>query len=96
LLLLHESSADHLVDRSTPRDVYFAILPAAATGLLIDAILAFMGDRARHGVGFYAVAFALPTLFFATYEVAAIAAGQAGRQTCCSAPQSSPDSLVCS
>jgi hypothetical protein len=60
---------------ATQEDLYFAILPAAATGLLIDAILAFMGDRARHGVGFYAVAFALPALFFATYEVAAIAAG---------------------
>ena len=59
-------------------DAYYDAAGAVVTGLLADGALAFFGERLRSGVGFYAFAFLLPTIFFATYLIATIVVGGAG------------------
>ncbi len=59
-------------------DAYYDAVGALVTGLLADAALAVYRERLRSGVGFYAFAFALPTVFFTTYLIATIVAGGAG------------------
>jgi Tol biopolymer transport system component len=59
-------------------DAYYDAVGALLTGLLADAALAFFGDRLRSGAGFYAFAFLLPAVFFATYLIATIVTSGAG------------------
>ncbi len=60
---------------ATQTDAYYDAIAALATGVLADVAIAVFGARVRTGIGFYVFAFALPTIFFATYLIATIAAG---------------------
>jgi hypothetical protein len=54
---------------------YYEIIPAAATGVLIDIALLLARDRARTGTGFHVLGFAFPAVFFALYLVATTVVG---------------------
>jgi hypothetical protein len=61
---------------ATQTDTYYHAIGALVTGIVVDAFLFALRDRARGGVGFYALAFVMPALFFALYLVATIVVGQ--------------------
>jgi len=63
---------------ATQTDAYYDGAAALLTGLLADGAIALYGSRVRTGTGFYAFAFALPAVFFATYLVSTIVAGDSG------------------
>lgn len=52
-------------------DLYWQILAALVTGVLADVAIVLLGERARTGFGFYALAFGIPAVLFAFYLVVA-------------------------
>jgi hypothetical protein len=63
---------------ATQTDAYYDAFPALLTGILADVAIVRFGSSVRNGAGFYAFAFALPAVFFATYLIATIVAGGSG------------------
>jgi Tol biopolymer transport system component len=55
---------------ATQSDAYYDVVPALVTGIVIDVAVFVLGARARTGVPFYVIGFALPALFFTAYLVA--------------------------
>ncbi len=52
-------------------NLFWEIVAALVTGLLADVAIAILGERARNGLGFYALGFAIPAVLFALYLVIA-------------------------
>jgi hypothetical protein len=52
-------------------DLYYEIFAAVLTGLLADVAIAILGERARGGLGFYALGFGMPAVLFMLYLVVA-------------------------
>ncbi|HEX5273918.1 MAG TPA: hypothetical protein VFW34_01425 [Candidatus Rubrimentiphilum sp.] len=52
-------------------DLYYEIFAAVLTGLLADLALGILGERARGGLAFYALGFAMPAVLFTLYLVIA-------------------------
>ncbi len=52
-------------------DLYYEIIAAVLTGLLADIAIAILGERARSGLGFYALGFGTPAILFACYLIVA-------------------------
>lgn len=52
-------------------DLFAEILAAVFTGLATDVAIAILGERARAGLGFYALGFGIPFVLFAAYLIVA-------------------------
>jgi hypothetical protein len=52
-------------------DLFYEIIAAVVTGLLADFAIAILGERARGGIGFYALGFSVPAVLFTLYLVIA-------------------------
>jgi len=52
-------------------DLFYEILAAAIAGLLADIAIAVLGEHARGGIGFYALGFGIPAVFFTLYLIVA-------------------------
>ncbi len=52
-------------------DLFYEITAAVLTGLLVDTTIAVLGERARAGLGFYALAFGMPAVLFTLYLIVA-------------------------
>ena len=63
---------------ATQSDAYADVVPAFVTGLAADLAIALLGERARRGIGFWAIGALTPALFFALYLVTTIVGGANG------------------
>jgi hypothetical protein len=52
-------------------DLFYEIPSAVVTGILADIAIAILGERARNGLGFYALGFGIPAVLFTLYLVIA-------------------------
>lgn len=52
-------------------DLFYEIIAAVVTGVLADIAIAILGERARDGLGFYALAFGMPAVLFTLYLIVA-------------------------
>jgi Tol biopolymer transport system component len=52
-------------------DLFAEIIAAVVAGLAADVAIALLGERARTGLGFYALAFCIPLVLFAAYLIVA-------------------------
>ncbi len=52
-------------------DLFYEIIAAVLTGLLADITLAVLAERARAGLGFYALGFGMPAVLFTLYLIVA-------------------------